>query len=62
MPKYNIEAQRTTYYYIEGLEAISEEAARQMVFMENLPEDIETYAVDWDPVDVQDIDELEEEE
>jgi hypothetical protein len=62
MPKYNIEAQRTTYYYIEGLEANSAEEAERMAFLENLPSDIESYAVDWDPVEVQDIEEVEDEE
>ena len=57
MPKYNIEAQRTTYYYIEDLEANSPEEAEQMVFMENLPNDIETWAVDWDPVEVENVEE-----
>jgi hypothetical protein len=62
MPKYNIEAQRTTYYYIEDIEADSEEAAEQMVFLENLPQPIENYAVDWDPVEEIEIFELDEEE
>jgi hypothetical protein len=59
MPKYNIEAQRTTYYYIEDLEANSPEEAKQMVFMENLTNDIETWAVDWDPVEVDNVEESE---
>jgi hypothetical protein len=57
MPKYNIEAQRTTYYYIEDLEANSPEEAKQMVFLENLTNDIETWAVDWDPVEVDNVEE-----
>jgi hypothetical protein len=57
MPKYNIEAQRITYYYIEDLEANSPEEAEQMVFLENLPNDIETWAVDWDPVEVENVEE-----
>jgi hypothetical protein len=59
MPKYNIEAQRTTYYYIEDLEANSPEEAKQMVFLENLTNDIETWAVDWDPVEVDNVEEAE---
>lgn len=55
MPKYNIEALRTTYYYIPDLEADSIEEAEQMVFHEKLPQDIESYAVDWEPVEATDI-------
>lgn len=57
MPKYNINALRTTYYHIDNLEADSMEHAEQMVFMEKLPFDIETYAVDWDPVEATEIEE-----
>lgn len=63
MALYRVEAQRTTYYEIE-LEANSPAEAERLVAMENLPDgtDLDIWAVDWDPVDVQDVEDISDED
>lgn len=63
MPLYNIQAQRTTFYDIE-IWAEDEDEARRIVEMEDFQEgeDLEQFAIDWDPVEVTDLEELEEEQ
>ena len=60
MPKYNIEASRVVYYLVEQLEATDAEDASRKVIMEDLPSDIETWAVDWGPIEVEEVEEVED--
>jgi hypothetical protein len=57
MPKYQVSAQRVTYYVID-IEAEDEDAAEDLVFTEDLEYDLDTYAVDWDTMEVTDVAEL----
>jgi hypothetical protein len=59
MPKYNITASRETYYEFE-IEADTEiEAIEEMNRIE-ISENVEDYAYDWFPLEVTDIEEVEE--
>ncbi len=59
MPKYNITASRETYYEFE-IEADTEiEAIEEMNRIE-ISENVEDYAYDWFPLEVTDIQEVEE--
>ena len=60
MPKYTINATRETYFEFE-IEAESEEAAIAEVHRIELEEDVESYAYDWFPLEVTDVEEYEEE-
>jgi len=57
MPRYQVSAQRTTYYVID-IEAEDEDAAEDLVFTEDLDHDLDSYAVDWDTMEVTDVAEL----
>lgn len=63
MPTYNIQAQRTTFYDIE-IWAENEDEARRIVEMEDFQEgeELENFAIDWDPVEITDLEEMEEEQ
>jgi len=60
MPLFRIEATRETVYEFE-IEAETEEEAEDQVRQIELTDDIETYAIDWYPLEVQSIEEEEEE-
>jgi hypothetical protein len=57
MPNYQISAQRTTYYTID-IEAADESEAEDKVFHEDLEFDLDSYAVDWDTMEVTDVQEF----
>lgn len=59
MPLYTIQATRETYYELE-IEADNEDAAREEVSRIELEEDIESYAYDWFPLEITDVEENEE--
>jgi hypothetical protein len=61
MPRYTVTATRETYYEFE-VEAIDEADAEDQVMQLELEDDIETYAVDWYPLQTMDVEEVEEEE
>jgi hypothetical protein len=61
MPKYIITATRETYYEFE-IEATDEHDAEDQMHNLELTGDIETYAYDWYPLEVESIEEEEEEE
>lgn len=59
MPMYKVTAHRETYYEIEVL-AESEDEARTLVDNIELNEDVEVYAYDWYPLEIDEIEEIEE--
>ena len=59
MPLYNITATRETYYQFE-IEANDEVDAIAKVNEIEINEDVETYAYDWYPLEITDIEEEEE--
>lgn len=59
MPKYTITAKRETLYEF-NIEADSEEEAIEEINRIELSEDVEEYAYDWYPLEVDSIDEEEE--
>jgi hypothetical protein len=59
MPMYRIEATRETVYEFE-IEATDEHDAEDQMHNLELTGDIETYAYDWYPLEVQSIEEEEE--
>lgn len=59
MPKYIITATRETYYEFE-IEATDEHDAEDQMHNLELTGDIETYAYDWYPLEVESIEEEEE--
>jgi hypothetical protein len=59
MPKYKILAKRETLYEFE-VEAGSEEEAVLIMDDIQLTEDVENYAYDWYPIEVDEIEEIEE--
>jgi hypothetical protein len=59
MPKYIITARRETYYEFE-IEATDEHDAEDQMHNLELTGDIETYAYDWYPLEVESIEEEEE--
>ncbi len=61
MPKYTVIATRETYYEFE-VEAADELDAEDQVRQLELEGDIETYAYDWYPLEVESVEEEEEEE
>ena len=61
MPRYTVTATRETYYEFE-VEAIDEADAEDQVMQLELEDDIESYAVDWYPLQTMDVEEVEEEE
>jgi hypothetical protein len=61
MPRYTVTATRETYYEFE-VEAADEMEAEDQVRQLELEGDIESYAVDWYPVEVESVEEQEEEE
>ena len=61
MPMFKIEATRETQYDFE-IEADTEEDAIAEIERIEREEDVEVYAIDWYPLEVQSIEEEEEEE
>jgi hypothetical protein len=61
MPKYTITATRETYYEFE-IEAEDEASAEDQVRQLELAGEVENYAYDWYPLEIDSIDEEEEEE
>jgi hypothetical protein len=61
MTKYTVTATRETYYEFE-IEAEDEMAAEDQVRQLEIEDDIETYAYDWYPLEIQSVEEEEEEE
>jgi len=61
MPRYTVTATRETYYEFE-VEAADEMEAEDQVRQLELEDDIESYAVDWYPIETMDVEEIEEEE
>jgi len=61
MPWFKIEATRETTYDFE-IEAETEEEALSEIERIEREEDVEIYAIDWYPLEVQSIEEQEEEE
>lgn len=61
MPRYTVTATRETYYEFE-VEAADEMEAEDQVRQLELEGDIESYAVDWYPIETMDVEEVEEEE
>jgi hypothetical protein len=59
MPKYTITAKRETLYEF-NIEADSEEEAIEEINRIELSEDVEEYAYDWYPLEVDSIDEEQE--
>jgi hypothetical protein len=58
MPLFRIEATRETVYEFE-IEAATEEEAEDQVRQIELTDDVENYAIDWYPLEVQSIEEEE---
>ena len=58
MPKYMINAYRETYYSFE-VEADSVDSAIEQMKVIELTENVEDYAYDWYPLEVDEINELE---
>jgi len=61
MPKYTVIATRETYYEFE-IEAADEFAAEDQVRQLEIEDDIETYAYDWYPLEIESVEEDEDEE
>jgi vancomycin permeability regulator SanA len=61
MPKYTVTATRETYYEFE-IEAADELDAEDQVRQLEIEGDIETYAYDWYPLEIEAVEEEEEEE
>ena len=61
MPKYTVIATRETYYEFE-IEAADEFAAEDQVRQLEIEDDIETYAYDWYPLEIESVEVEEEEE
>lgn len=61
MPKYTVTATRETYYEFE-LEATDELDAEDQVRQLELEGEVENYAYDWYPLEVESVEEEEEEE
>jgi hypothetical protein len=59
MPLYDITAKRETFYQFE-IEADSEAEAIEEMEAIQLTDEVETYAVDWYPLEITDIEEAEE--
>jgi hypothetical protein len=62
MPQYYITAKRETLYNFEFWADSEEEAIAEVNRIELSDEDVETYAYDWYPLEITDIEELEENE
>jgi hypothetical protein len=60
MPRYNVTATRETVYEFE-VEAIDELDAEDQVRQLEIEGEVETYAIDWYPLEVDSIEEEEEE-
>jgi hypothetical protein len=61
MPKYTVTATRETYYEFE-VEAADELDAEDQARQLEIEGDIEEYAIDWYPIEIESVEEHEEEE
>jgi hypothetical protein len=61
MPRYTVSATRETNYEFE-IEALDEMDAEDQVRQLEIEGDIEEYAIDWYPIEVESVEEQEEEE